>query len=81
MRDTRALGLIAQGAIVGPVAGIVSNLYALTLAPVGVVTTIMQTSPILLLPFDRFVLKRSIPIGAWLGTVAAVGGAILLFVA
>lgn len=79
MRDRKALALIAQGAIVGPVLGIVSNLYALTLASVGVVTTIMQTSPVLLLPVDRFVFKRRIPIGAYLGTATAVVGAMLLF--
>ena len=63
----------------GPVGGIISTLYALTMAPVGIVTTIMQISPIMLLPVDRFVFKKRIPVGAVFGTLMAVGGAMLLF--
>ena len=80
MRDRHALMLIAQGAVVGPVFGIIMNLYALSLAPVGVVTTIMQVSPVLLLPVDRFVFKKKLPIGAYAGTLVAVSGAALLFI-
>jgi drug/metabolite transporter (DMT)-like permease len=79
MRDRRALALIAAGALVGPVAGIIFTLYALTLAPVGIVTAIMQTSPILLLPVDRFVFKKKIPVSVIGGTLLAVAGTVLLF--
>ncbi|MBT3271794.1 MAG: DMT family transporter [Spirochaetales bacterium] len=80
MKDTKALLYIGIGAVIGPVLGIILTLYALTMAPVGVVTTIMQVSPIMLLPIDKFVFKKRIPIGAVLGTFVAVGGAMLLFV-
>ena len=79
MRDTRALLLIGTGALVGPVLGIILTMFALTLAPVGIVTAIMQTSPIMLLPVDRFVFKKKVPWGAAGGTVIAIGGAALLF--
>lgn len=79
MKDGRAFLLISAGALVGPVLGIILTMYALTLAPVGIVTTIMQTSPIFLLPVDRFVFKKRIPWGALGGTVLAIGGAMLLF--
>ncbi len=79
MKDTRALLLIGTGAIIGPVLGIILTMFALTLAPVGIVTTIMQTSPIMLLPVDRFVFKKEIPWGAVGGTVLAIGGAAGLF--
>ncbi len=79
MRDRKALLLTASGALVGPVLGIILTLYALRLAPVGIVTTIMQTSPILLLPVDRFIFQKRLPFGAYAGTVLAVGGAVLLF--
>jgi len=79
MRDTRALLLISTGALIGPVLGIILTMFALTLAPVGIVTTIMQTSPIILLPVDRFVFKKKVPWGAAGGTVIAIGGAALLF--
>lgn len=79
MRDRKALLLISEGALVGPVLGMIMSLYALSLAPVGIVTTIMQISPIILLPVDRFVFKKQIPSGAVAGTFLAVGGAALLF--
>jgi drug/metabolite transporter (DMT)-like permease len=79
MRDRKALLLISEGALVGPVLGMIMSLYALSLAPVGIVTTIMQISPIILLPVDRFIFKKQIPSGAVAGTFLAVGGAALLF--
>lgn len=79
MKDTTALLQIGSGAVIGPVLGIILTLYALTMAPVGVVTTIMQTTPIMLLPIDKFAFKKSIPVGAVVGTFVAVGGAMLLF--
>jgi drug/metabolite transporter (DMT)-like permease len=45
------------------------------------VTTIMQTSPIMLLPVDRFVFKKHITAGALVATVLAICGAMLLFIA
>ncbi len=80
MADRKAFLLIGAGALVGPVLGIILALYALTLAPVGIVTTLMQTSPIMLLPVDKFLFKRKIPWSVWLGTSAAVAGTALLFV-
>lgn len=79
MRDRKALLLISQGALVGPVLGMIMSLFAISLAPVGIATTIMQVSPILLLPVDRFIFKKRIPGGAVAGTILAVGGAALLF--
>jgi len=79
MRDRKALFLISEGALVGPVLGMIMSLYALSLAPVGIVTTIMQISPIILLPVDRFIFRKQIPSGAVAGTFLAVAGAALLF--
>jgi len=65
--------------IVGPVLGIILSLYALNWAPVGIVTTLMQVSPIMLLPVDIFILKKKVSARAAFGTLLAVGGAALLF--
>jgi drug/metabolite transporter (DMT)-like permease len=80
IRDTRAMLLLSSGSLIGPVLGMILTLYAFTMAPVGVVTTLMQTSPIMLLPIDKFLFKKHVPIGAVFGTFAAVGGAALLFI-
>ncbi|MCK4542795.1 MAG: hypothetical protein KAU17_11230 [Spirochaetales bacterium] len=54
--------------------------YALSWAPVGTVTTLMQMSPVMLLPIDRFVLKKRIPPGVVGGTIVAIAGAAFLFI-
>ncbi|MEA1911605.1 MAG: EamA family transporter, partial [Spirochaetota bacterium] len=80
MEDKRSLYLLAAAALVGPVFGMLLALYAFSWAPVGIVTTLMQLTPIMLLPIDRFYLKKHIPIGAVWGTLVAVAGAGILFI-
>jgi drug/metabolite transporter (DMT)-like permease len=80
MSDRRSLLLLTLAAFVGPVLGIILTLYALSWAPVGIVTALMQITPIMLIPIDRFYYKKHIPLGAVAGTFVALGGAALLFV-
>jgi drug/metabolite transporter (DMT)-like permease len=75
----KALVLVALAAIVGPVLGIIMNLTALNLAPVGVVTTLSQTTPVILLPLEVYLMKRPISRTAVLGTITAIAGTTLLF--
>jgi len=81
MEDKRSLYLLIAAALVGPVFGMLLALYAFSWAPVGIVTTLMQLSPVMLLPIDRFYLKKHIPAGAVFGTLVAVAGAGVLFIA
>lgn len=81
MKDIRSLYLLTAAALAGPVFGMLLALYAFSWAPVGIVTTLMQLTPIMLLPIDRFYLKKHIPRGAVWGTLIAVTGAGLLFLA
>ena len=76
----KALLLIFAAAIVGPVLGIILNLQALKMAPVGVVTTLSQLTPVMLLPLERFIMKRHIKGLSVVGTFIAVSGSVLLFV-
>ena len=71
--------LIVFAALVGPILGILLYLQALKMAPVGIVTTLSQMSPIILLPIDKFVYKRYVSPFATIGTLLAVFGTILLF--
>ncbi len=75
----KLLGLIAFAAAVGPVMGIILNLYALSIVPAGIVSALTQTTPIILLPYERFIQKKTITVGAILGTIAAILGIFLLF--
>ena len=79
MRDKKALTLISISALIGPVLGIILTLYAFQLAPVGIVTTLNQISPIILLPVEALFFKRRLNTGILIGTFTAVGGAVLLF--
>jgi len=75
----KLLGLIAFAAVVGPVMGIILNLYALSIVPAGIVSALTQTTPIILLPYERFIQKKTVTLGAILGTIAAILGIFLLF--
>ncbi len=79
MKDRKALALISVSAIIGPVLGIILTLYAFQLAPVGIVTTLNQISPVILLPIEAVFMGRKLNPGILLGTLTAVGGAVLLF--
>ncbi len=76
----KALILIVLAAIVGPVLGIILNLQALTMAPVGVVTTLSQTTPIILIPLEIYFMKRPVSRSVVFGTLTAIGGTALLFI-
>jgi len=80
LRDGRAALLIALGALFGPVIGVVLSLYAINHAHyLGVASTIMSLSPVMLLPFSVFVEKERVGFTAVLGTVVSIGGAAAMF--
>jgi drug/metabolite transporter (DMT)-like permease len=80
MRHISLTALLFSAAMIGPIAGVIISLYALTMAPVGIVTALIQVSPILLLPFDHFILKKKITWKVVAGTFIAIGGAAILFI-
>ena len=79
MSDRRSLALIALAAMIGPVLGMILALYALASAPVGIVTTLMQITPVILLPVDHFIFKKKLTWRSIAGTLMAATGAGILF--
>ena len=80
LKDRRAATLIAFGALFGPVIGVVLSLYAINHARyIGVASTIMSLSPVMILPFAVFVEKERVGFWAVAGTVIAIGGAGAMF--
>ena len=69
------------GAMSGPVVGVTLSLVALVLAPVGIASTLMALSPIFLLPLSRLLFKEPIRPRAVLGTLVAMAGVAILFLA
>ena len=82
LRDKpRVIGLIALGAVVGPLLGVSASLLAVQNAEVGVASTLMALPPVIILPISYFVLKEKIGWQAILGTVLAIAGVAVLFLA
>lgn len=82
LRDRpQVIHLLALGALVGPVLGVSSSLLAVQHTEIGVASTLMALSPVIILPVSHFVLKETIGWQAILGTVLAISGVATLFLA
>ena len=78
LQHRRVMAIVTFGAIVGPFIGVVFSMIALRHAPAGVVTTIIATSPVLILPFSVFLHHERASLRAVGGAVVAMGGIALL---
>lgn len=67
------------GAILGPFLGITLSLVAITYAKVGIASTLMSTTPILMLPISYFAYKEKLHWTAYVGSIIAVLGIAILF--
>jgi drug/metabolite transporter (DMT)-like permease len=81
LRHPRARWTTFAGAFTGPFLGVTLSLVALQLAPVGIASTLMALPPVFLLPISRFVFKEPIHLRAVAGTILAVTGVALIFLA
>jgi drug/metabolite transporter (DMT)-like permease len=80
LKDRRAFVLITLGGLSGPVLGVVLSLYAIGHAKyLGVASTLMSLSPVILLPVSLLVFKERITRLAVIGTVITLLGATALF--
>jgi drug/metabolite transporter (DMT)-like permease len=75
------LGWLALGAFVGPVLGVTSSLLAVQHAEIGVASTLMALPPVIVLPISYFVFKEKVGWQAVLGTILAIAGVAVLFLA
>jgi drug/metabolite transporter (DMT)-like permease len=78
LRDPKALGAALGGTACGPVLGVWLSMVALGFGPIGVVATLMATTPVFLLPIARVVYGARIPAIGVLGTLLAVAGVAVL---
>jgi drug/metabolite transporter (DMT)-like permease len=75
----RILGLLALGAFVGPVLGVVSSLFAIQYVEIGIASTLNALTPVIILPISYFVLKEKVGWQAIVGTLLAIAGVAILF--
>lgn len=80
LKDGRTLALVAGGTTFGPVVGVMLSLYAIQHATyLGVASTLMSLSPVILLPVSAILDKEKISLRAVAGTLVSIGGAAALF--
>ena len=77
----QAIRLLALGAFVGPLLGVSSSLFAVQHTEVGVASTLMALPPVILLPVSYFAFKEKIGWQVVAGTVLAIAGVAVLFLA
>lgn len=75
------LRLIALGALVGPLLGVSASLLAVQHAEVGVASTLMALPPVIILPISYFGFKEKVGWQAIVGTLLAIAGVAILFLA
>jgi drug/metabolite transporter (DMT)-like permease len=80
-KQPKVLQLIALGALVGPVLGVSASLLAVQHAEVGVASTLMALPPVIVLPISYFVFKEKVGWQAIAGTLLAIVGVAVLFLA
>lgn len=80
-KNPRSISLIALGTLMGPLLGVSTSLFAVQHAEVGVASTLMALSPVVILPISYFALKEKIGWPALFGTVLAIAGVAVLFLA
>jgi drug/metabolite transporter (DMT)-like permease len=77
----KVFGWLATASFTGPVLGATLSLYALQFTEVGIASTLIALPPVFLLPISWLVFKEKFDWGAVLGTLVAIGGVALLFLA
>ncbi|MBN2345151.1 MAG: DMT family transporter [Candidatus Aminicenantes bacterium] len=80
MSDRKALLEITAGALTGPVLGVVLSLVAIAHTHIGVASTLMSLTPVMLLPVSHSLFKERITVRAVFGTTVALLGVVMLFV-
>lgn len=80
-KQRRSVLLILGGAIFGPVLGVSLSLFSLQRADVGVASTLGSLSPVFLLPISAIVFKERFGRTSILGTMLALTGVAVLFLA
>lgn len=77
----RVIWLIALGALAGPLLGVVASLYAVQHTEIGVASTLMALPPVIVLPVSYFLFKEKVGWQAVAGTILAIAGVAVLFLA
>jgi drug/metabolite transporter (DMT)-like permease len=79
LREQKAWWLLIGGALSGPFIGVWLSMVAVQNAQVGIASTLMALSPIILIPLDRWVFHEQVSSRSVVGTVLALAGTAIIF--
>jgi drug/metabolite transporter (DMT)-like permease len=79
LRDKKASLFVAGGSLTGPTIGVWLSMFALQNAPVGIASTLMALSPIIMIPLAHRIFHERSSGRAIVGTVVALTGAVIIF--
>jgi drug/metabolite transporter (DMT)-like permease len=79
LKDKRSGLFITGGALTGPFVGVWFSMVAVQHAHVGIASTLMSLSPIIIIPLARWVFREQVSPRAVAGTVVALAGAAIIF--
>jgi drug/metabolite transporter (DMT)-like permease len=72
--------ILVAGSLLGPIIGMSCEMKAFTLAPVGTVSALAQTSPLILLFQDKLIFHNKIGLSNAIATLSCIAGITLLFI-
>jgi len=78
LEQTRAMTIVLGGSLVGPFLGVILCMVALRSCHTGIVTTIVGTMPVLVLPFSVFLYHERVSPRAIAGAILSVLGVALM---
>jgi drug/metabolite transporter (DMT)-like permease len=70
---------LVGGSLTGPFLGVWLSMVAVQRAQVGIASTLMALSPIILIPLDHWIFRERISLRSVAGTVVALAGATVIF--
>jgi drug/metabolite transporter (DMT)-like permease len=70
---------ILAGTLIGPVLGVWLSLVAIQLARIGIASTLMALSPIIIIPLTYFFFNEQITLRSVIGTILSLCGVALIF--
>ncbi len=78
LKNTKAVGQTAAGAVIGPFIGVSLSLKTLHYLSTGVASTFLSLTPVAIIPFSIFLHKEHVSFRAMAGAIIAVSGIYLL---
>ncbi len=78
LKNKKALYALLAGSFFGPFVGVWLSLIAIKYARIGIASTLMSTTPIILIPISYWMFKEKITVQTVVGTLIAIAGVAIL---